>query len=200
MEFCGQASGWSKFSLLFLLAAIAIQCTAIGTPCWMKSCKINNSVNITIGLWRMVNCSGSLTLPCRGMSLTSNYETNLMHTTRQLELTVLLFIVLAAILSFFYVTSPGARTQRVAAWVMLLSFFSMGFAIAGIVVWILNLPDDHYMYWSAGMAAMAGAMCMVSGILIIQDIRMFDYNGIRRKHDLKKAKKLAKKQRKDMLL
>ena len=46
------------------------------------------------------------------------------HVTQAVECAVIVPMALAFVLSLFYVTSPSARTQRVAAWIMLFSFFS----------------------------------------------------------------------------
>jgi hypothetical protein len=46
------------------------------------------------------------------------------HVTQAVECAVIIPMALAFVLSLFYVTSPAARTQKVAAWIMLFSFIS----------------------------------------------------------------------------
>ncbi|XP_045194608.2 uncharacterized protein LOC123550243 [Mercenaria mercenaria] len=193
MPFCGRASEWSKAAFLSMFPAIGIHCAGLGTPFWMKSSTISNSVNITIGLWKMVNCSGSLTSPCIGSALPNSYKTDLLIITRAFECGVIIPMALTFALSFFYTTSPGARTQKVAAWIMILSFFSMALVIGGTVTWILNLPSSHYVYWSFGLTLFGGSLSMLVAVLMIQDIRMFDYEGIRLRKEAKREKREARK-------
>jgi len=76
MSFCGEASTWSKLALMLHTAAIAIHCAGLGTPYWMKTATPTNGVHVTIGLWKMVNCSGNYGDPCIGKALDTEYETS----------------------------------------------------------------------------------------------------------------------------
>ncbi|XP_060587592.1 uncharacterized protein LOC132743098 [Ruditapes philippinarum] len=193
MPFCGRASAWSKAAFLLLIPAMGLYCAGLGTPFWMKSSTINNSVNISIGLWKMVNCSGSLTTPCVGTSIPGSYSTAMFHVTQAVECAVIIPMALAFVLSLFYVTSPAARTQKVAAWIMLFSFISVGLFIVGAVVWTLNLPSNHYVYWSFGLTLFAASLLVLVAVLMIQDIRMFDYEGIRLRKEAKREKRAARR-------
>ena len=48
-------------------------------------------------------------------------------------------------------------------------------AIAGMAVWTSNLPEYHYPNWSMGLAVFASTLSITSAILLIQDIRQYDY-------------------------
>lgn len=74
----------------------------------------------------------------------------------------------------------------------------MACTIFGVTIWVFNLPADHYVFWSAGLTTVAGSVCMVVGILMIQDIRMMDYEGIRQRELEKKARKKARKKLMEM--
>ena len=44
-----------------------------------------------------------------------------------------------------------------------------------MTVWILNLPEYHYPNWSLGLTVFAWTLSITSGILLIPDIRQYDY-------------------------
>lgn len=197
MPFCGRATWWAKAAFVLLFPAIAIHCAGIGTPYWMKTSMTSNKINITFGLWKMVNCSGNLSDPCVGSELPSSYRTDLLTATRGLECSVLIPLTLALTLSFFYVASPGARTQMVAAWVMLLSFFCFALIIAGTITWLQNIPNNHYVFWSMGLTVFAGSICMIVGVLMIPDVRKFDYEGARMKEEARRERREARRHLKE---
>lgn len=192
MPFCGDATWWSKFSFLLLFLAISIHSAGIGTPYWMKLSTLSNSVNLMVGLWKMVDCSGGVTVPCYGVALTDNYNTGLMTITRVLECIPIVTIIFALILSMFYVSSPGVRTQKVAVWIMMSSFISMALIVGGCIAWWVNMPSKHFVHWSFGLASIAAAVCMLSGVLMIPDIRMYDYEDIKAKRKAKQRRRVKK--------
>ena len=48
-------------------------------------------------------------------------------------------------------------------------------SIAGMAVWILDLPEYHYPNWSMGLTVFAVILSLTSAILLIPDIRQYDY-------------------------
>lgn len=72
----------------------------------------------------------------------------------------------------------------------------MALIIGGTVTWTLNLPSNHYVYLSMGLTLFAGSISLLVGVLMIQDIRMFDYEGIRLKKEARREKKEARKKKK----
>lgn len=75
MPFCGEASAWSKITLILLVTAISIHCAGIGTPYWMKTATVSNDVHLIVGLWKMIDCSGNYGDPCIGKALDTTYQT-----------------------------------------------------------------------------------------------------------------------------
>ena len=57
----------------------------------------------------------------------------------------------------------------------MVSFILASSAIAGMTVWTLNLPEYHYPNWSMGLAVFASTLSITSAILLISDIRQYDY-------------------------
>ena len=57
----------------------------------------------------------------------------------------------------------------------MISFILASSAIAGMVVWTMNLPEYHYPNWSMGLAVFASTLSTTSAILLIPDIRQYDY-------------------------
>lgn len=47
-----------------------------------------------------------------------------------------------------------------------------------MVVWIVELPEHHYPGWSIGLTVFACALCITAAILLIPDIREYDYKDL----------------------
>ncbi|KAH3776732.1 uncharacterized protein LOC127845539 [Dreissena polymorpha] len=189
MAFCGLASAWAKLAFLLLLPAIAIHCAGLATPYWMKVTTVSSRVNVTVGLWKQVNCSGEIGAPCYGEPLAAVYKTNLLTVTRTLECMAIVPAFLAIVLSVYYVTSPTVRTQRVTVWIMTSSFLAMALNVGGAVAWIFNVPSKHFVFWSMGLSLSGAALFMICGILMVRDFRMFDYKRLYAQKAGKKGKK-----------
>ena len=69
-----------------------------------------------------------------------------------------------------------------------------------MAVWIMNLPEYHYANWSLGLAVFACTLSITSGILLIPDVRQYDYKdspqvgGQFRNLSVTEAAKINKKQ------
>ena len=48
-------------------------------------------------------------------------------------------------------------------------------SIAGMAVWILDLPEYYYPNWSMGLTVFAVILSLTSATLLIPDIRQYDY-------------------------
>ena len=48
-------------------------------------------------------------------------------------------------------------------------------SVAGMTVWITDLPEYHYPNWSMGLTVFAITLTITSAILLIPDIRQYDY-------------------------
>lgn len=64
--------------------------------------------------------------------------------------------------------------------------------IVGAVLWMVNLPEKHYVFWSMGLTLVASSIFLLCGILMVPDIRKFDYEYIKLKRRQKKEKKAKK--------
>lgn len=75
-------------------------------------------------------------------------------------------------------------------------------SISGMVVWLLNIGqfENHYANWSMGLTVFAITLSVTAAILLIPDIRQYDYkddlkvNGEFRNLSVTEAAKLKKKQ------
>ena len=73
-------------------------------------------------------------------------------------------------------------------------------SIAGMVVWIIDLPEYHYPNWSMGLTVFAITLSITSAILLVPDIRQYDYKdnlkvgGEFRNLSVTEAAKISKKQ------
>lgn len=69
-----------------------------------------------------------------------------------------------------------------------------------MAVWIMNLPEYHYANWSLGLTVFACTLSITSGILLIPDVRQYDYKdspqvgGHFRNLSVTEAAKMNKKQ------
>ncbi|XP_052817598.1 uncharacterized protein LOC128243717 [Mya arenaria] len=194
MPFCGLSSGWAKLTLLVVAAAAGLHCAALATPYWMKAATLSNSVNITVGLWKQVNCSRAIGppwspwSPCYGQPLADTYQTLLFKVTQILECVVLVPAACSLVLCAYYITSPTVRTQTVVGWLMAFTFSSTALNLSGCITWLLNLPNAHFAFWSLGLAASAAALFFLAGILIIPDFRSYDYRRLRNRRGRKERK------------
>jgi hypothetical protein len=53
--------------------------------------------------------------------------------------------------------------------------FVAGLAIAGIVLWILQVSSPYYPAWSMGLAALASALVLITSMCLIPDIKENNY-------------------------
>jgi len=67
--------------------------------------------------------------------------------------------------------------------------FSVLLEFVGAITWCLNLPEKHYVFWSMGVTLVAASIYMLCAVLMIPDIRAFDYQYIRMRKQAKKQKK-----------
>ena len=54
-------------------------------------------------------------------------------------------------------------------------YFSAGLSLAGMITWLINIPENHYASWSMGLTVFAATMSITSLILLLPDICQYDY-------------------------
>ncbi|XP_062600934.1 uncharacterized protein LOC134262554 [Saccostrea cucullata] len=85
----------------------------------------------------------------------------------------LMFICL--IVSGFYVATERCRTRAVAVALLLVTLIAAGLAIAGIVLWILQVESPYYPAWSMGLSALASALVLITAMCLVPDIKENKY-------------------------
>lgn len=200
MTFCGDASAWSKVALIVILVALGLHSGGYGTNYWMARYTVRDTLNFGVGLWRVTNCSGSYGAPCTDSDVPSVYITSNMQATRALEGVALGLLFVTTVCLVFYVGTERSRTRGMAIAIMMLALFAALSSIAGMVVWIIDLPEYHYPNWSMGLTVFAITLSITSAILLVPDIRQYDYKdnlkvgGEFRNLSVTEAAKISKKQ------
>ena len=75
-------------------------------------------------------------------------------------------------------------------------FISVLFTAAGTAIWLQNIPDKHFPYWSMGLTIIAAAIAILCSVLMIPDIRRYDYDVIKKEQEERKEKHKQKKMEK----
>lgn len=200
MTFCGDASAWSKVALIVILVALGLHSGGYGTNYWMARYTVRDTLNFGVGLWRVTNCSGSYKAPCYEYDVPAVYITKYMQATRALEGVALGLLFVTSVCLTFYVGTTRSRTRGMAISIMVLAFLAAVGSITGMAVWIMNLPEYHYANWSLGLTVFACTLSITSGILLIPDVRQYDYKdspqvgGQFRNLSVTEAAKINKKQ------
>ncbi|KAL3867391.1 hypothetical protein ACJMK2_044597 [Sinanodonta woodiana] len=175
MTFCGDASSWAKVSFLLVITALGLHTTGFATNAWMTRTTVRDKYNFMIGLWKMTNCSGYYQAPCQDASFPGSYYNHLVIATRAFASSTLIMLFVASAMTGFYVASERARTRGLAIAIIVVDFVGGVFSLTGIVVWVTSLPAWHYPNWSMGLVVLALALVIISGVLLIPDIREYDY-------------------------
>ncbi|XP_045216209.2 uncharacterized protein LOC123566311 [Mercenaria mercenaria] len=175
MAFCGEASTWAKVGLLLMIIALGLHCAGYGTNYWMARNTARDKMNFGIGLWKMTNCSGYYNAPCTDGDIPDSYMKTYLKVVRGMESIALILILVPTICLLFYVGSQRSRTRGMAVAVMTIIFIAAASSITGMIVWISKVPDYHYPGWSMGLTVFACTLCITAAILLIPDIREYDY-------------------------
>ncbi|KAK3610169.1 hypothetical protein CHS0354_038807 [Potamilus streckersoni] len=175
MTFCGDASSWAKVSFLLVITALGLHTTGFATNAWMTRTTVRDKYNFMIGLWKMTNCSGYYQAPCEDTSFPGSYYSNLVIMTRAFASSALIIVFVTCAMTGFYVGSERARTRGLAITIIVVDFVGAAFAVAGIVAWIISLPAWHYPNWSMGLVVLALVLVIIAGVLLIPDVREYDY-------------------------
>ncbi|XP_060576916.1 uncharacterized protein LOC132734229 [Ruditapes philippinarum] len=175
MAFCGEASTWAKLSLLLLVLAFSLHCTGYGTNYWMARNTARDKSNFGIGLWKMTDCSGSYKAPCTDGDIPDSYMKKYVKAVRGMESIALILIFVPTICLAFYVGSQRSRTRGMAIAIISLVLGAVVFSIIGMIVWLAYMPEFHYAGWSMGLTVFAITLCITAAIILIPDIREYDY-------------------------
>lgn len=192
-RFFGNASSFSKVSFILTIFAMGIHCGGYSTHYWMKSHTISNALDFTVGLWKVRNCSGYYGALCYDSAIPDTYYTDLLVVTQALESCTLVMLVIMMIVSAFYVTSPAVRILKTAVVILIMGLVSFLLSAGGTIAWMFNIPDKHYPYWSMGLTVIAAAIAILCSVLMIPDIRRYDYDVIKKEHEERKEKRKKKK-------
>lgn len=71
MAYCGSASKWAKIGLVFQYIGLALCLSGFGTIGWMVTQTVQNNKDITVGLFKMIDCSSG---SCATSDITSDYQ------------------------------------------------------------------------------------------------------------------------------
>lgn len=71
MPYCGTATKWSKIGLVTQYIGLALFLSGFGTIGWMATLTVQNSKDIIVGLFRMIDCS---TGSCSTQDISTDYE------------------------------------------------------------------------------------------------------------------------------
>lgn len=73
MAICGEASIWAKIGLCFSIVGLGILIGGFATNNWMVTKTVLTRIDLSIGLWKMTNCTESGS--CYGDNVESSYLT-----------------------------------------------------------------------------------------------------------------------------
>ncbi|KAL4227762.1 hypothetical protein ACF0H5_013198 [Mactra antiquata] len=178
MTFCGEASSWAKVGLVLLVLAFGLHCAGYGTNYWMVRHTARDNLNFGIGLWEYTNCSGSYKAPCSFGDFPSEYKEDYVKAVQAMESCGLIIMFVSMICLTFYVASRRSRTRGLAIAILILLFASAGFIVIGMIVWLACMPTNHYGGWSMGLTVFSSTLCITVAIMLIPDIRLYDYKDI----------------------
>lgn len=71
MAYCGSASKWAKIGLVFQYIGLALFLSGFGTIGWMVTQTVQDKTDITVGLFRMIDCSSG---SCATSSVDDQYQ------------------------------------------------------------------------------------------------------------------------------
>ena len=64
----------------------------------------------------------------------------------------------------------------------------------GILAWMFNIPEKHYPYWSMGLTAISATTCILCSVLMIPDIRRYDYDELQKEQRERREKRKQRKE------
>ncbi|XP_062611720.1 uncharacterized protein LOC134273540 [Saccostrea cucullata] len=178
MTFCGTASKWAKIGLVFQYIGLALFLSGFGTIGWMITQTVQDNKDITVGLFRMIDCSSG---SCSTSDVSSQYQNNGRDATLGMMIVVMIAAVPITVLYSIYVATEAARSKCLALTIICMSFAAATFAVAGMIVYAVLLPTDFYTSYSLGLVTLAAGLFATAACLLIPDIRNNIYKTTKRR-------------------
>ncbi|XP_069123244.1 uncharacterized protein [Argopecten irradians] len=170
MTVFGDASTWSKIGLLVITLAVALYITGYATVSWMVERTIREKIDVTVGLWKMTNCTST----CYDSDVPAVYATSSHNGVLILTSITIGIIAIAFLLYIMYVASANVRKRGVALTIIALCFIGALLSLIMMIIWFVQLPSNFFVSWSFGLAVFAGLLLLsVAGFLIMQDMKHY---------------------------
>ncbi|XP_022317794.1 uncharacterized protein LOC111121004 [Crassostrea virginica] len=168
MAYCGSASKWAKIGLVFQYIGLALFLSGFGTIGWMVTQTVQDKTDITVGLFRMIDCSSG---SCATSSVDDQYQNSGRDPTLGMMIVVLIVAVPITVMYSIYVGTEAARSKCLALIVIISAFVSALFAVIGMIIYAVLLPTDFYTSYSLGLITLAAGLFATAGCLLIPDVR-----------------------------
>ncbi|XP_033737907.1 uncharacterized protein LOC117325631 [Pecten maximus] len=166
----GDASSWSKIGLLVVTLALALYIAGYATVSWMVERTIREKVDITVGLWKMTNCSST----CTESDVPAVYATGNHNTVKIIASITIGILAIVFLLYLMYVATVNVRKRGVALTIIVLCFTGALLSLIMMIIWFVQLPSNFFVSWSFGLTIFAGLLLLtVAGFLLMQDMKNF---------------------------
>lgn len=171
MNICGTATFWAKIALILIFIALALHVAGFATDFWQQTETIQENVVFDMGLWNAQNCSGGHNSACDRVSIPSSYIDASLKVVQAFECIVLIFVFVTVVVASLYVASERFREMSVAVFIAVMCFLTVTFAVISMIVWLAQVPSNHYVGYSFGLCVVAFVLLFLAGVLMIPDIR-----------------------------
>ncbi|XP_053405962.1 uncharacterized protein LOC123565335 [Mercenaria mercenaria] len=173
MNLFGTATVWAKIALVLIVIAFALQIAGFATDYWQQTETIQENVVYDIGLWNAQNCSGGHDSACDKVSIPDSYINASFNVVRGFECTILILVSIAMVVAALYVATERFREMSIAVCVAVVSFLAVTFGVIAMIVWLAQVPSNHYLGYSFGLCVLAFVLMFLAGVLMIPDIRNY---------------------------
>lgn len=174
MNICGTASTWAKVACVLLIVALGLHVAGFATVYWLQVESIQENVVFSHGLWKALNCSGGHDSACNDLDVPDSYKTGQYKAMQGMQSLVLVLIAITAIVFVFYVASERFREMSIAIFLMVMCFLTVTMGVIAMIVWVADIPENHYVGYSFGLAVFAFLLLFLAGIIMIPDIRRYN--------------------------
>lgn len=164
---CGTASGWAKMAFACLFCGMVLHIAGWATNNWMTYETSGSVLQVDVGLWRQKSCTSG---NCQTQSVQSAYQTDDFNAVRALETITFCIAVFATVLCGVYVFAEAARRRSVAIVLMVLCFIAGTVSLAGMIVWLVTIPNPFIVSFSLGLTVLAFLLVYIAGTLLIPDV------------------------------
>lgn len=173
MNICGTATVWAKIALLLMFIALGLHVAGFATMYWEQTETIQENTVYSVGLWKSVNCSGGHNSACNNFAVPSTYIKQSFKAVQAFECIVLILLTIIVIVAALYVASERFREMSIAIFVTVMCFLTVTFAVISMIIWLAQIPSNHYPGYSFGLCVFAFILLFLGGILMIPDIRRY---------------------------